>query len=138
MASDNLDADPTIFCMPNTCSSEDDAGNTALLKFNLKKDGKINHKINLLSISYNDNVATLLSKNEFKVEYKDPKGVLKDFDQTISIKDQEKVRINYQKKKDQSIITSRREGEKKITQTVQGIKLLQLIIKASNLNINIK
>ncbi|OGE75810.1 MAG: hypothetical protein A3C85_03155 [Candidatus Doudnabacteria bacterium RIFCSPHIGHO2_02_FULL_48_21] len=134
---DNLDNDPSILCTTTSCTGNDQAGNSSKLDFKLR-DGKIYHRLDLRSIKYNDYPSTDLYDNAFVVEFREKKDIPRDFDQIAVIKKQERARINYQKRKNQSIVTQKHFREKKIKEAFSGFKFLQLITKQGNLDTSIK
>lgn len=73
------------------------------------------------------------------MDYKESaKGVFKDFDHVFMIKDDEKLRIDYQKNKDQSVITTKLVGEKKIKETFYGLKILRLDTGGGDLKASVR
>ena len=122
-------------CEVSQCMARDEAGNTAVLK--IQRIERARPQIKFISISYNGEPTRVFPDNKFIVSYQDSKGILKDFSQSIVIKNLERARIDYQKKKDQSVIVTRTKGEKLVKEKVSGLKFLQFSTKYGNLDIDI-
>ncbi|TSC75925.1 MAG: Uncharacterized protein G01um101430_95 [Parcubacteria group bacterium Gr01-1014_30] len=135
-ATDNLDPKPTINCTNKQCLGTDEGGNQVAITFD-SIDKKAGNKLSLKSIAYNDNPPILPPENSFNVKFREKQEELLDFDQFVEIKKQEKIRVNYQKKKSQSVVVSRLLGEKPVKTTYPGLKLLQLATKQGNINLEI-
>ncbi|MCL5435964.1 MAG: hypothetical protein M1275_02690, partial [Patescibacteria group bacterium] len=88
--------------------------------------------------SYNYGTPINPIQNTFYVQFREKREQLRDFDQFINIKQDERARVNYQKKKNQSVVTYKLKGEKRIREVFPGFKYLELITDQGNLDINIK
>jgi len=126
----------TAHCEASQCVARDEAGNTVVLK--IQRIERARPQIKFISISYNGEPARVFPDNKFIVSYQDSKGILKDFNQSIVIKNVERARIDYQKKKDQSVIITRTKGDKVIKEIVGGMRFLQLSTQKGILNIDIE
>lgn len=85
-----------------------------------------------------DKKPTSFPDNLFTVQFKEKKDELKDFDQTLVIKKQEKARVDYQKKKNQSIVTIKEWKQRKEKEKMDGMKIIQLLTNRGTLEAEIK
>lgn len=136
-AVDNVDSEPDFVCDISDCTATDDVGNITKIVFKAK-DKKNPHKVEFISISYNGSTATALPENVFSVTFKEKEDELKDFDQVVTIKKQEKARVDYQKKKDQSVVTIKEWKKPKEKEKMSGIKYLELLTNNSALEVNLR
>jgi pimeloyl-ACP methyl ester carboxylesterase len=137
LINDNLDLATTVVCVPTSCLAQDEAGNTTNLEFE-DKIKKHSQKLQLISLSYNGKSALSFPDNSFGVQFKEKKDELKQFTQTINIKKQERAKINYKLKKDQSVVTLKQKDEKRIKEKLEGLQFLQLTTNQGELDVNIK
>ncbi|MCL5436197.1 MAG: alpha/beta fold hydrolase, partial [Patescibacteria group bacterium] len=134
---DNLDPSPPIVCNSGSCTASDHAGNQTVITYSLI-DRKVNNWLSVKSITYNHGKPVTPLQNTFYVQFRERREQLRDFDQFIKIKQDEKVRINYQKRRNQSVVTHKLKGEKQVREVFSGFKYLELITDQGNLDINIK
>jgi len=128
-AVDVVDPSATVACMASDCMAIDSAGNTSKVTF-VKDDKKTKHTLQFKTISYNSGAIIDVSNVKFDVNYKETaKDVFKDFDHSFTIKGDEKLRVDYQKKKDESVVTTKMDGEKKIKETMSGLRTVHLVTK---------
>ncbi len=125
-----------LICQATTCLAEDPAGNQTMVSFE-NKNKKTEHEFIVKSIQYNGHLINVNS-NKFKVEYKAKPDDVRDFDQVISIKDDEKVKIEYKNRKNVSVVTSKVQKEKSERKTYQGMKFLLFSTLKGNINVEIK
>ena len=118
-------ANTSLNCTDSICTVIDQAGNTTVFSFAKRKDDE-DKSIEFSSISYNG-VGSVFNKNSFQVEFEKKKGEVKEFNQALSMKDEEKIRIEYRRKDDQSVITDKLPGAKKTKETVSGKRFLRLM-----------
>lgn len=123
-------------CHARRCIAEDKAGNKSVLDFDVH-DQKHTKILRFKSIASGGH-QVVFPQNAFRAEYREKKDILKDFVQAITIRNQERVRINYQKKKDQSVIVIKEKGRDKSREVVHGMKFLQLSTSLAALDVNIK
>ena len=118
------DGNVLFFCDPISCTAVDQAGNTTKLNFNIEQKS---HKqfLTIVSVSYNG-TEDKVPDNQLAVKLLEKNDELKDFDQTFLIKKEEKVTINYKKKKDQSVIVRKPIPGKLIRETISGKRFLQI------------
>lgn len=119
----NFDSTDPFSCLSNSCTAQDEAGNISIIKFNKLKVGNI-YTLSLKSISYNG-VNKDISDNVFVVNFAtDKNNKITIFNQTLLIKNQEIVRIEYNPKTNSSTIYSYRNSQL-VKEVMQGIKYLQ-------------
>ena len=111
-------------CTRSDCSAKDLAGNTSRINFYRDKDGK-ERQLNLISIFYNQKLVRF-GKAEFGVEVEKKKDKLKELRQSLSVNKKEFMEIEYDAKKDVSIISRRNEEGKKVKTKEVGLKFLVL------------
>lgn len=133
-ATDNIDPAPEVNCSEIDCLASDEAGNFTLLEFE-GKDRKKKHSIELDSITYNGDLSLEFQKNNFHVLFVEKNKSLKDFNQVIKIKAQERAKVNYVGKKDESVVIFKEEGEEKSREVFPGIKFLRLETRQGMLNL---
>lgn len=101
------------------------AGNTLKLGVKEKdKDKKDDFRIN--SLQYNDNQVINLEDNHYKIKYKNKNNQLIPEEQTFKLKDEIKIKIKYDSKKNKSSIFTRQAGKEKLKEVRDGLVLLQL------------
>ncbi len=106
----------------------DIAGNELVVEDREREKGK-RSKLNIYSLSYNDQ-SFELDKNKFVVAYKeDENGEIKQFDQKLQLNNQDKIVLKYDPKEN---ITKVVEDKKK--QEYEGIKILQIITEKGQIN----
>ncbi len=110
----------------------DKAGNTITLVGKDREHGK-EAKLSLESFTYNNNATITLDKNKFHVEYSLDKDNIKELEQKFEIKDEVKIRIKYNSKKNQSTIVTKVNGEERVKEIKDGLILLQLITEKGTL-----
>lgn len=76
----------------------------------------------VFSLQYNQSSPQDQPKNIYRVSY----SPLRHKEQTFAIKDEVKIRIKYDAKKDQSTIITRENGQEKVKETRPGLILLQI------------
>lgn len=136
-ATDNFDSNPVIACTASDCLATDQAGNSAKLVFKTK-DSKNQHTIKLISVSYNSSTPGVFPDNILRVTYKEKNDEMKDFDHTWNIKKQERATINYEKKKDRSIVTIKEWKHLRDKEIIPGLKVIQLITRQGLIEADIK
>lgn len=136
-AQDSLDPSPSIGCNTNTCTAQDQAGNTTILKY--QKITALSLKnLKLLSISYNG-TATTLSKNLFTVAFVTINNQISSFAQTfLDEKNRALLSLIYIKPKNQTVVITWLPPAKPVTQTVAGVKYLQLSTNNGSLKAGVK
>ena len=134
-ATDNESVDVAISCDNKSCEAKDSAGNATILKFT-KSKAVLWYLLNLDSVSYNG-VRASLKDNLFWVKYMDKKDFLKDFNQTIVIRNQEMVRIDYKRNKDESKIINLMGIKDKQKYSLPGIYYIEVLTDKGKLSINI-
>ena len=92
---------------------------------------------NVLDSQPDQNTPIIPPENVFHVKFQEKREVLRDFDQFVKIKQIEKIRVNYQKKKDQSVVTSKLHREKLIKTIYPGLKFLLISTKQGNINLEV-
>ncbi len=107
----------------------DEAGNTTSIKHQAKIN-KDQTKIELTTISYNGQVFSL-TPNRYESTYETQSGTdpLKELEQKISIKGEEKLTAHYSQKKYKTVIKDKNRQDKKQSYEVEG---LQTIILGTN------
>lgn len=123
-ALDEPDSKITVVCRYSDCLAKDFAGNTSRINFDTDKD-EGERRLNLSSIFYNQKLVRF-RKTEFGVEVEKKKDKIKEFRQSLSVGKKEFVEIEYDSKKEVSIITRRDEEGKKIKTKEAGMKFLVL------------
>ncbi|MDP3733077.1 MAG: hypothetical protein Q8Q91_00905, partial [Candidatus Daviesbacteria bacterium] len=115
----------------------DEAGNTTKLTVE-PKEKKRKEKLEIRTINYNDGPTINLPDNKFEVEFKTDKksGKLKEFEQKIKIKGEEKINAEYNIKKNITKIEIKENKEKKQKIEKDGIVLLQLLTNKGQLVTN--
>lgn len=98
-------------------------------------DKKNKEKLVIQSLKYNEDPPIILAKNSFVIKYKNKKR-----QDTLIIKKQEfvikkeiKIKIKYDQKKNQSVITTKLHKEKKVKEAKDGLTLLQLFTEKGTL-----
>jgi hypothetical protein len=91
----------------------------------------------LKSISYNG-IENSLKESLFGVKYLSNKDILKDFNQTFKVNDQEVARIDYKKNKDESKIINLAKEEGGNKYTLPGINYIEVLTNKNNIKINIE
>ncbi|MBI2024411.1 chitobiase/beta-hexosaminidase C-terminal domain-containing protein [Candidatus Giovannonibacteria bacterium] len=125
LAFDNLDASPDISCAEILCAAIDKAGNETILNFK-QKNYLGDFSLNLSSIIYNG-ITNNFIENEFEVDIEKKSGVIKNFRQEFSWDERNRIKIEYKKSKDESLIKEYAEKGRDKTTKVPGIKFLQVI-----------
>ena len=114
----------------------DEAGNSTKLTVE-PKEKKRKEKLEIKTISYNEGSLIKLPDNKFEVKFRLDKitGKLEDLDQKIITKGAEKVKANYNPKKNITRIEVKKSDQKKNTEERNGIVLLQLLTNNGQLEI---
>ena len=107
-----------------SCTATDRAGNTTKLEFTFEQKGR-KQFLNFSSVSYNG-IENGVSENQFTVKLWEKNDELKDFDQIFLIKKEEKLKIDYKLKRDESVITHRLIPGKPTRETISGKRFLQI------------
>lgn len=128
---DNIDTAPNLICDLLQCVGEDEAGNITLLNF--KKSNSPWISLDFLSVSYNG-IFNVLFQNTLRVRYEEIDGTIKTFTQSFMVKKEEKVRIDYDSRKNQSVVSIF--GMPK--QIVSGIKILQVLTDKGKIKADVK
>ena len=132
-ATDNTDTGPTVTCTNTLCVAEDWAGNTTSINFNYRNLGG-QHKLDLKTIIYNNEIQQDI-KGNLVVHHIKKRNALKAFAQTFYKEHNKFTRVNYNTRKDESIITKHNNG---ISRKVEkGITILQLITWEGKIESNI-
>lgn len=124
-----------VTCTSSTCLALDPAGNNSIISF--KKTSLLSIKtLELKQIEKNKDIAKF-EKNVFVVGNFSLNNVLKDFNQTVLINNQEVARIDYVKSKNLSyIVEFTKQGLKKYT--LPGINYIKLFTLNNSLKAEIK
>lgn len=111
------------------------AGNTLTLDVRDRdKDDKDQFRI--YSLQYNQGQPILLDHNQFNISYSDKKGRSTIKEQSFKSKDEVKIKIQYDPKKDQSAIITKERDSEKIKEIRDGLVLLYLQTDKGELNYN--
>ncbi len=94
------------------------AGNSISLDIR-EKDKEKKDKLSVHALQYNDQAPIALVKNQLKVDFKN-------FEQKFSIKDEVKIKIKYDAKKNKSTIIIKEPKGEKVKEVRDGLTLLQL------------
>lgn len=108
------------------------AGNTLRLDIR-DRDKEKNDKFKIFSLSYNDQTKSELSDNLYNVKYKGKGNEKIVEEQSFEIKSEVKIKIKFDKEKNQSAIITKETSQEKIKETREGLVLLQLITNKGNL-----
>lgn len=101
------------------------AGNTLTLDVRDRdKNNKDSFKV--YSLKYHEDPPVILDQNQFNVSYKGKKERLNIEEQRFKVKDEVKIKIKYDFKKDESTIFTKEEGLEKIKEIKNGLSLLWL------------
>jgi len=127
----------SISCFASACGYSritDKAGDYLNLISRDRKHGK-EAKLSLESLTYNNNAIITLDKNKFHVEYslEKDKDNIRELEQKFEIKDEVKIKIKYDSKKNQSTISIKQDKEEKVKDTREGLILLQLTTEKGTL-----
>ncbi|MDO8487414.1 MAG: M23 family metallopeptidase [Candidatus Curtissbacteria bacterium] len=110
----------------------DIAGNT--LKLDVReRDKEKQDRFKIFSAQYNNDPPILEPSNHFNVLYQGKKDKLNVKEQNFEIKDEVKIRIQYNQKKNQSTIITKQNGQERIKEIKPGLVLLQLTTNKGNL-----
>ncbi len=111
---------------------KDPSGNTLTLDVR----DRVKEKQDLFGIhflQYNSGPPQILDQNKFDVSYKGKKEKLNVKEQNFKLKEEVKIRIQYDSKKDLSTIITQEAGLEKVKETLNGLTLLQLVTNKGKL-----
>ena len=111
---------------------EDLAGNSLRLEVR-DRDKEKQDRFKIYSLQYNQNSLVELVDNHYSVKYEGKKDKLNVREQNFEIDGEVKIRINYDRKKDQSTITTKEAGVEKVKEIKSGLILLLLNTNNGNL-----
>lgn len=112
----------------------DSAGNT--LKLDVReRDKEKQDKFRIYSIQYNNDPAQILENNHFNATYQGKKDKFNIKEQNFELKGEIKIRIQYDSKKNKSIIIIKEPKEEKIKEIKDGLILLKLITNRGKLEV---
>jgi len=90
-------------------------------------------KLSLESLTYSNNATVTLDKNKLYVEYSLDKDNIKELEQKFEIKDEIKIKIRYDSKKNQSTIVTKQGKKEKLKEIKVGLILLQITTEKGTL-----
>lgn len=102
------------------------AGNNLILDVR-DRDKNKQDLFRIHSLKYNEDPPIILDQNFFNVSYQGKKERFSVKEQSFKIKDEVKIKIHYNFKKDQSTIITKEVGLEKVKEIKEGLTLLQLI-----------
>ena len=103
----------------------DEAGNT--LKLDVRDRDKVKQdRFMIYSLQYNNNPQLILENNHFNVTYQGKKGKLNIKEQNYELKNEVKIRIQYNQKNNQSTIIIREPKQEKVKEIKNGLVILYL------------
>ena len=135
MVVEGIDANPVVVARKDNTATKkkddafytitDEAGNSLLLDVR-ERDKEKQDRFRIYSLEYNSDQPIILPSNHFNVNYQGKKSALNVKEQNFELKGEIKIKIKYDSKKNQSIITTRVNGQEKIKEIKEGLILLQL------------
>lgn len=103
----------------------DESGHT--LKIDVRERDKVEKdKFRIYSLQYDSQPVSILENNYFNIFFQDKKEKLNIKEQIFYLKDEIKIKIQYDVKKDQSVIIERENKEEKIKEVRDGLIILKL------------
>lgn len=138
------DANPTtVIRSDNTATKKKDdafyfitdaAGN--ILKLDVRdRDRDKQDRFGIFAVTYNDGPPIIEPDNHYNVFYQGKKDKFYVKEQNFEIKNEVKIRIQYNRETDTSTITARELGSEKVKETRSGLVLLQLLTNGGNLDV---
>lgn len=123
---DTKKSDDTLFLI------SDLAGNTLRLDIR-DNDKEKNDKFKIFSLSYNDQIKSEIVDNNYNVKYKGKESEKIVEEQSFEIKSEVKIKIKFDKEKNQSTIVKKVTEQEKSEEIKDGLIILQLITNKGNL-----
>ncbi len=119
-------------CTTILCTATSRSGTQTIVSF-LKIVSGSNITTQLYYVSYNG-IKTTFPKSVFTVHLGDKQGIFRDFDQTFSVQDAERLKINYFYHKDESNVTATVSNMKLTKQVFTGKEFLRLNTNQGKIN----
>lgn len=110
----------------------DIAGNITTVDIR-ERDKEKRDRFRIHSIKYDNQQAVILPNNYFNVTYKGKKDKLNIDEQNFELKEEVKIRIQYNQKKNQSTIIVKEPREERVKEIRQGLVLLRLLTNKGQL-----